>query len=167
MPPRTPRYIRLFFRPEPWLAALVALGMMASGESAKAAAMSAASLVEDDHGAYCQCRERCREAACCCGPTEPWPTKPWQAFEPPEEDAAASAPVEKSSGPCLGATPCGDPAAPTGSAAGVEGKSAALGLEFGDPAPESRRLHVRPSALHTPARRSARLERPPEIDAPA
>lgn len=168
MPPRPPRHPRSLLRPEPWLAALVVVvGMIVSGGSAGAAAMSAAALVEDDHGAYCQCRERCREAACCCGPSEPEPTKPWKAFEPSEEEGAASTPVEKDSGPCLGAAPCGDPAAPLGSSASVAGKSAALGLEHGGTARQSNRLRVRPAPLHTPVRRAARLERPPEINASA
>lgn len=167
MPPRPPRHRRFHFRPEPWLAALVVVGMMVSGQSAGAAAMSAASLVEDDHGAFCGCGSRCREAACCCGPTESEPTKPWEAFEPSEEAAAASRPVEKDSGPCLGAAPCGDPAAPLGSSVIVVGKSAALGFEPGEIASQSNRLHLNPPTVQPPDPRSARLERPPETDVSA
>lgn len=151
MPPRSPRHLRYPFRPGPWLAALLVVGMMVSTGTVHAAAVSAASLIEGDHGEHCDCGVRCREAACCCGPTgEPLP----------EEDAADSAPAQKTSGPCLGALPCGDPAAPV-EAARVTGKSAALSLQVGDAAGASRRLLIQPASLHAPDRRPERLERPP------
>lgn len=161
MPSRLLRHLRSPLRPGLWLAALVAAAMLVSGGNAQAAAVSAAPLVEADHGEHCDCGVRCREAACCCGPTDE-PAWPWRAFEPlTEEDEANSAPVlPKSSGPCLGALPCGDPAAPV-EAASVPGKSAALSLRVGNAAGASRRLLIHPASLHAPDRRPERLEKPP------
>ena len=165
---RSPRHRRSLLQPEPWLAALVVIGMLVSGGGVNAASWSPSSAIEDDHGESCHCGSRCRQSACCCGPSEPRPTpRTLIDLSESEEEPAASSPVEEDSGPCLGAMPCGDPAAPTGSSASVVGKSAALGLEPGKTARESRRLHVRPTPVHPPARRSARLDRPPRIDASA
>ncbi len=165
MPTWSQRNFLASFRLEPWLAALLALGLMVSGVDAGAASLSAAATsFADEHDQLCQCGPRCRGASCCCGPKK---AKPRKSVDSSETKPASSTPAEETSGPCLGAMPCGDTAAPTGSATNLTGKSATLVLDLGKRTLESRRVRFHPITEQPPSRLSTRLERPPKSNASA
>ncbi|MDG3003799.1 hypothetical protein [Paludisphaera mucosa] len=139
------------------VATLVALALVAAfGPTASASAT-------DAHSAVCKCGPRCRGAACCCGSKADRPRAPGRA---PEKRPARATIDPASNGPCLGSTPCGDPAAPAPAVTGASGEAAlstflvARGVRLGG-------LVAPPTSDRHASRGSVRLDRPPKADASA
>ena len=107
-----------------------------------------------EHARYCHCGSNCNLGSCCCGPRG---TKA-RRFSPP----LAAGMTDPGTSPCMSSAPCQESGLP-GSPRSVEpsGKFAAMALSRHDLAAAWGSL-LPPFALQDPARRTSRLDDPPE-----
>jgi hypothetical protein len=131
---------------------------------------------EDEHAKHCKC-QNCRKESCCCGPRRskppvsavkrqdspsPVPLAELTNLSDHSSRLVRDVPPAESSGPCMGAAPCGDPGLPTASSPRILGDLAALimGREF-PPCSSIRRLRL--ADPRRPAEPPcARIDDPPE-----
>jgi hypothetical protein len=106
-----------------------------------------------EHSLHCDCGVKCKRKACCCGPEAAKPRTP--------------APAQADAGPCLNSAPCGDPILPNAPPAGPSAKAAALVQCGRQTLVAAGRLLPSHARCVIPARRSSRLDDPPERSAVA
>ena len=139
------------------LGATVAL-LTSPGLTAPALAISISIFTSGDsneHARYCHCGSHCNLGSCCCGLLG---TKARWSSPPP-----SSGMTDPGSSPCMSSAPCQESGLP-GSPRSVEpsGKFAAMALSRHDLAAAWGSLLPLPSRCKIPARRTSRLDDPPE-----
>ncbi len=148
--PHNPRFFATGFL----LAAVFGLAFQAN--AAAAGAPSAGHFDAEEHARVCRCGERCRMASCCCGRSR----SPRRGV-PASSTRSAASEQSTESGPCLGESPCSDPAVPSARPPGPSARAAILGLGFLRWEPEASEPLSDTSSCCLPSQRSSRIDRPP------
>lgn len=129
-------------------AVLLAISLGYARDAEAVLVSSAPGFDAHEHSLHCDCGDKCKRKACCCGP---------EAAKPRPASTAST-----DAGPCLNSAPCGDPILPNAPPAGPGAKSATLVMGGREMLVAASRLL--PSSAHfiLPPRRSSRLDDPPE-----
>lgn len=128
-------------------AVLIALILGQGGRAGAAAVSSGSDFDGHEHSLYCGCGVKCKQASCCCGPSD--------------EKPRSARPTAADAGPCMSSAPCGVPMPPR-STAGFDAKNPALLSHAREPRVEAGRLLPSLARCILPPRRSSRLDDPPD-----